>query len=73
MPPLAYVDEFWEPGENPTFSPCCHATVYAWCCNGILTGSCTKCHLNVVRRNPKTGAIERPKSTLTEEERTRTD
>lgn len=73
MPPLAYVDDFWEPGENITRSPCHNAEIYAWYCDGVLTGSCTECDQNVVRKNPKTGAIEKPKKTLTEEERNRTD
>lgn len=39
-------------------SPCCNASVGASLGDGVLLGSCSKCFEVVVRKNPRTGAVE---------------
>jgi hypothetical protein len=59
----AYMDE---PDNRPTHilvkrklvSPCCNARISASLADGVLTGSCDKCHKDVIRRNPETGQQE---------------
>jgi hypothetical protein len=39
-------------------SPCCSATIDASLADGVMMGSCSKCHKPVVRMNRATGVQE---------------
>jgi hypothetical protein len=53
-------DEGWvEVSKSPERS-CCGDAICAALADGVLCGSCAKCGAYVVRKNPKTGAIEVP-------------
>ncbi len=39
-------------------SECCDATINASLGDGVLVGSCSKCHRDVCRTNPRTGRSE---------------
>lgn len=39
-------------------SECCDAPILASLGDGVLIGSCSGCGKNVIRKNPRTGALE---------------
>lgn len=44
--------------QDPDLSPCHQAVIWASIGDGVLIGSCSDCHENVKRINPRTGVEE---------------